>query len=93
MREQQIRLGLLKAARVLFSQQDNLQQMMVQTSESDTGSHSLFQQLLGAATRPSPIKALFGRDELEVSEQYLDIRIQLVNSFVNALINIYIIWY
>ena len=66
LREQQIRLGLLKAARVLFSQQDNLRQIMRQT-EVEGEEYSLFQQLLGAATRPSPIKAVFGRDELEVS--------------------------
>ena len=73
LRQQQIRLGLLKAARVLFSQQENLRQIMARPAHpvEDEGQYSLFQQLLSAATRPSPIKAMFGRDELEVcSEQY-----------------------
>ena len=65
LREQQIRLGLLKAARVLFSQQDNLRQIMKHT-DVEGEECSLFQQLLGAATRPSPIKAVFGKAELEV---------------------------
>ena len=66
LRRQQIRLGLLKAARVLFSQQDNLRQIMGGISDSQEEKYSLFQQLLGAATRPSPIKAIFGKEELEV---------------------------
>ena len=67
LRQQQIRLGLLKAARTIFSQQENLQQIMAHPSHQEEESHySLFQQLLSAATRPSPIKAMFGRDELEV---------------------------
>lgn len=66
LRRQQIRLGLLKAARVLFSQQDNLRQIMGGVSDSQEEKYSLFQQLLGAATRPSPIKAIFGKEELEV---------------------------
>ena len=67
LRQQQIRLGLLKAARTIFSQQENLQQIMSHPGHHDDDSeYSLFQQLLSAATRPSPIKAMFGRDELEV---------------------------
>lgn len=66
LRQEQIRLGLLKAARVLFSQQENLQQIMANPTSSEGDQFSLFQQLLSAATRPSPIKAMFGRDELEV---------------------------
>ena len=68
LRQQQIRLGLLKAARVLFSKQENLQEIMTkQTIELDDDyKYSLFQQLLSAATRPSPIKAIFAKDELEV---------------------------
>jgi E3 ubiquitin-protein ligase HERC2 len=66
LREQQIRLGLLKAARVLFSQQDNLRQIMKHT-DVEGEECSLFQQLLGAATRPSPIKAVFGKAELEAA--------------------------
>ena len=66
LRQQQIRLGLLKAARVLFSQQENLHQIMSHPAGAEGRESSLFQQLLSAATRPSPIKAMFGRDELEV---------------------------
>ena len=71
LRGQQIRLGLLKAACVLFSQQDNLRQIMSHSADTEAEEYSLFQQLLGAATRPSTIKALFERDELEVSGQAL----------------------
>ena len=66
LRQEQIRLGLLKAARVLFSQQENLRQIMAHPASSEGDQYSLFQQLLSAATRPSPIKAMFSRDELEV---------------------------
>lgn len=66
LRQQQIRLGLLKAARVLFSQQENLRQIMARPASAEGDQYSLFQQLLSAATRPSPIKAMFTRDELEV---------------------------
>ena len=67
LRQQQIRLGLLKAARVLFSQQENLRQIMARPANTEGDQYSLFQQLLSAATRPSPIKAMFSRDELEVT--------------------------
>lgn len=66
LRQQQIRLGLLKAARVLFSRQENLRQIMARPVGTKEDEYSLFQQLLSAATIPSPIKAMFGRDELEV---------------------------
>lgn len=66
LRQQQIRLGLLKAARVLFSRQENLHQIMSHSTTEGDHQYSLFQQLLSAATRPSPIKAMFTRDELEV---------------------------
>jgi E3 ubiquitin-protein ligase HERC2 len=72
LRQQQIRLGLLKAARVLFSQQENLRQIMARPASSEGDQYSLFQQLLSAATRPSPIKVMFNRDELEVSHYFLD---------------------
>ena len=71
LRQQQIRLGLLKAARVLFSQQENLRQIMSRPAGSEDEQFSLFQQLLSAATRPSPIKAMFSRNELEVKTHYL----------------------
>ena len=74
LRQQQIRLGLLKAARTIFSQQENLQQIMSHPGHHDDDSqYSLFQQLLSAATRPSPIKAMFGRDELEVVYVYMSL--------------------
>ena len=66
LRQQQIRLGLLKAARVLFSRQENLRQIMARPVDTKESEYSLFQQLLSAATIPSPVKAMFGRDELEV---------------------------
>lgn len=66
LRQQQIRLGLLKAARVLFSRQENLRQIMARPVNTTESEYSLFQQLLSAATIPSPVKAMFGRDELEV---------------------------
>ena len=40
---------------------------MARPASSEGDQFSLFQQLLSAATRPSPIKVMFGRDELEVS--------------------------
>ena len=67
LRQQQIRLGLLKAARVLFSRQENLRQIMAHPVDATENEYSLFQQLLSAATVPSPVKAMFGRDELEVT--------------------------
>lgn len=46
--------------------------MTKQTAGSDDDyGYSLFQQLLSAATRPSPIKAIFTKDELEVLIDYL----------------------
>ena len=41
---------------------------MARPASSEGDQFSLFQQLLSAATRPSPIKVMFGRDELEVSD-------------------------
>ena len=68
LRQQQITLGLLKAARVLCSRQDNLRQMLNHQAESSDGDSSAFslQQLMCSAIKPSPIKALFDREELEV---------------------------
>ena len=72
LRQQQIRLGLLKAARVLFSRQENLRQIMSHSTAEGDHHYSLFQQLLSAATRPSPIKAMFSRDEVEVKCKIMD---------------------
>ena len=67
LRQQQITLGLLKAARVLCSRQDNLRQILNHQAESsDGGSTFSLQQLMCSAIKPSPIKALFDREELEV---------------------------
>lgn len=83
LRKQQIRLGLLKAARVLFSCQDKLRQVLLQSlppdwlpSETEPSDDplspdteapgSILQQLMVAGTQPSPIKAFFSREELEV---------------------------
>ena len=67
LRQQQITLGLLKAARVLCSRQDNLRQILNhQASSSDGSSTFSLQHLMCSAIKPSPIKALFDREELEV---------------------------
>ena len=68
LRKQQICLGLLKAVRVLLSPQEHLRKIIL-SSESVTGSseeQTLFQQLMKTAVKPSPIKPIFGREELEV---------------------------
>jgi len=73
LRQQQITLGLLKAARVLCSRQDNLRQILNHQTESldDSGSSTFsLQQLMSSAIKPSPIRALFDREELEVSKLY-----------------------
>ncbi|XP_068720941.1 E3 ubiquitin-protein ligase HERC2-like [Montipora capricornis] len=70
LRQQQITLGLLKSARVLCSRQDNLRQILTHQAESSGGgSSSTFslQQLMCSAIKPSPIKALFDREELEAA--------------------------
>ena len=69
LRKQQICLGLLKAVRVLLSPQEHLRKIIL-SSESTGGSEeaqTLFQQLMKTAVKPSPIKPIFGREELEVS--------------------------
>ena len=88
--KQQIRLALLKAARVLFSHQENLRKILSQTAykeptvsdtsvegaaqeettpETETGPKILMQQLMLVATQPSPVKAVFAREELEVKKK------------------------
>ena len=67
LRQQQITLGLLKAARVLCSRQDNLRQILNHQASSSDGSGTFsLQHLMCSAIKPSPIKALFDREELEV---------------------------
>src|SRR6218665_1624282 len=87
LKRQQIRLLLLKAARVIFTSQDNLRHILLQTipgccqmpdpevvdaasNVEDGASYSgsnqlLMQKLMQAATQPSPVKAIFSREELE----------------------------
>lgn len=63
LRQQQIFLSLLRAARVLLSRQDILRHIL----SNCTDQSSLFQQVLHAATLPSPVKAIFSRDEIETA--------------------------
>jgi E3 ubiquitin-protein ligase HERC2 len=71
LRQQQIFLSLLRAARVLFNRQDSLRYILSQQANN----LSLFQQVLHTATLPSPVKAVFNREEIETavitSVQYL----------------------
>ena len=78
LRQQQITLGLLKASRVLFSRQDNLRHILSHQSAATTegeerDSTFSLRQLMSAAIRPSAIKALFDREELEVRLVALEI--------------------
>ena len=84
LRRQQIRVGLLKAARVLLQHQDVLRKVLHQVVLPQTPSHPeieaagsddesevdapnlILHQLMVAATQPSPLKATFTREELEV---------------------------
>ena len=97
---QQVRLGLLKAARVLFSRQENLRRVLLQTVVSTDSSSMenlagsadedatpdvvspppslLMQQLMSAATQPSPIKGLFNREELEVRNDSCCVRYEII---------------
>ncbi|PIK54292.1 putative E3 ubiquitin-protein ligase HERC2 [Apostichopus japonicus] len=77
--EKQVRLGLLQATRVLFGQQANLRQLLsllvvVETPMTSEESSSpdepqetitLLQKLMGVATQPSRIKAMFSKTEME----------------------------
>ena len=100
LRLQQLRYGLLRAARELFPCQDFLRQILAQptflslplgadaaamcasgvsgavagelgvvggdASPDTSGPGMLLQQLMAAATQPSPVKAIFSKEELEV---------------------------
>nr|XP_022328228.1 E3 ubiquitin-protein ligase HERC2-like isoform X2 [Crassostrea virginica] len=87
LRKQQLKLGLLRASRVLLSCQPHLRQILSGISVVDQGllevegvgeeigdedpesdsapANTILQQLMSVATQPSPIKAVFSRDELE----------------------------
>ena len=72
LRKQQICLGLLKAVRVLLSPQDHLRKIILSSENVKveasglSDEQTLFQQLMKTAVKPSPIKPIFGREELEV---------------------------
>lgn len=93
LRRQQLRLGLLRAARVLLAHQSMLRRVLSRPLPPDLapphgdllmpgeaadssqveeeGEHSsgptlILHQVLAAATQPSPLKALFAREEMEV---------------------------
>lgn len=83
LRKQQLRLGILKASRVLLSRQEVLRQVLSQrihpslmpiqdTSEPSSDEDApeppstILQQLMVAATQPSPLKPVFTKEELEV---------------------------
>ena len=83
---QQVRLGLLRAARVLLKHQNVLRQVLLQpvlpelahpepepsTGDDETVTETtdypnlILQHILVSATQPSPLKALFTREEMEV---------------------------
>ncbi|XP_060607151.1 E3 ubiquitin-protein ligase HERC2-like isoform X1 [Ruditapes philippinarum] len=87
LRKQQIKLGMLRAGRVLLQHQNFLRKILTQVTlpelqhaevdnspsdddySPDTGEspNTILQQFLMSATQPSPLKALFGRDELEAA--------------------------
>ena len=85
LRKQQLRLGLLKAGQTLLMQQNSLRQVLSQptggVSDAECGATCgdeegeavgpilLVQHLMQASTQPSPIKAIFTRDELEVNNK------------------------
>ena len=90
LRRQQLRLGILKATRVLLNHQEVLRQVLTQRilkallppqepqepssdEEAPEPPSSILQQLMVAATQPSPLKPVFPKEELEVcylSQQY-----------------------
>ncbi|XP_065932278.1 E3 ubiquitin-protein ligase HERC2 isoform X5 [Magallana gigas] len=87
LRKQQLKLGLLRASRVLLSCQPHLRQILSGISPVDQGlseveagveevseedpesesspANTILQLLMSIATQPSPIKAVFSREELE----------------------------
>ena len=68
LRHQQIHAGLSKAARVLLGHQDKLRKVLLYSASSmESGtSKKLLQELMSAAIKPSPVKAMFSREEMEV---------------------------
>ncbi|KAB1279055.1 E3 ubiquitin-protein ligase HERC2 [Camelus dromedarius] len=75
LRCQQLKLYILKAGRALLSHQDQLRQILSQPAVQDAAAaHAgpqppmiLLQQLLASATQPSPVKAIFDKQELEAA--------------------------
>lgn len=56
--------------RVLLGPQEHLRKIILSSERTDETSEAqtLFQQLMKTAVKPSPIKPIFAREELEVSE-------------------------
>ena len=91
LRRQQIRVGLLKTARLLLQHQDVLRKVLTQvvlpqsppppeidgTGSDDEGEvdtpNLILHQLMVTATQPSPLKATFTREELEVNKSIYSI--------------------
>ena len=79
LRQQQLRLSIVKAVKQFFTNQNVLRHILKQSvtygaatlDESATSDSkkeiSLLQKLLSKATHPSPIRAIFGIDELEAA--------------------------
>ena len=81
LRQQQLRLSIVKAVKLFFTNQNVLRHILKQpvsyggtgssiddsTSESSSSKKevNLLQKLLSKATHPSPIRAIFGIEELE----------------------------
>ena len=65
LRQQHLFYGLTKAARVFFTRQESLRQVLIHLVAKSP--KSLFEDVLHAATMPSPLKAIFGREEIEVN--------------------------
>ena len=82
LRQQQLRLSIVKAIKVFFDNQNVLRHILKQpvfygaagiTEDTSSGSDhgkkdaNLLQKLLSKATHPSPIRAIFGVEELEAA--------------------------
>ncbi|KAK6172413.1 hypothetical protein SNE40_016067 [Patella caerulea] len=97
----QLKLGLLKAGRVLFHRQSILRKILLQQTTIEPAPEqpahpndeegqqegpsvsNLLQQILMAATQPSPLKAMFTREEMEAAalavSQYLTAEMGLIS--------------
>lgn len=74
LQDQQVQLGIVRAARSLLGHQGWLQQLLAHScpacllapTDDDDTSTSLLRHLLTTATQPAPLKAVFSREELLV---------------------------